>query len=180
MKPASKAVEVLRADGLDPDPAREFEQAMHEYRNATGRMFPTWSEVLEVLKSLGYQKLSPASGAPKLLIVEDHRATRSALRDLFKIKGYEVWTASTVAEAVALLEIPPQCLILDLMLPDGEGETVLRKVRANDLTTRVVVCTGSGDQRRLEAIKALSPHLLLRKPVALADLCLACESVLAG
>ncbi|HWE39395.1 MAG TPA: hypothetical protein VG406_22785 [Isosphaeraceae bacterium] len=34
----------------------EFMQAMHEYKSRSGRMFPTWSEVLEVLRSLGYEK----------------------------------------------------------------------------------------------------------------------------
>ncbi len=34
----------------------EFMEAMHEYKQTSGRMFPTWSEVLEVLKSLGYEK----------------------------------------------------------------------------------------------------------------------------
>ena len=35
---------------------REFMQAMQQYKHRSGRMFPTWSEVLEVLKELGYQK----------------------------------------------------------------------------------------------------------------------------
>lgn len=34
----------------------EFMQAMHTYKQRSGRMFPTWSEVLEVLRSLGYEK----------------------------------------------------------------------------------------------------------------------------
>ena len=34
----------------------EFMQAMQAYKLSSGRMFPTWSEVLEVLRSLGYQK----------------------------------------------------------------------------------------------------------------------------
>jgi hypothetical protein len=34
----------------------EFLQAMTDYKQSSGRMFPTWSEVLEVLKSLGYAK----------------------------------------------------------------------------------------------------------------------------
>lgn len=37
----------------------EFMQAMHEYKTRSGRMFPTWSEVLEVLRSLGYEKAQP-------------------------------------------------------------------------------------------------------------------------
>jgi hypothetical protein len=34
----------------------EFMQAIQVYKQKSGRMFPTWSEVLEVLQSLGYQK----------------------------------------------------------------------------------------------------------------------------
>jgi hypothetical protein len=30
--------------------------AMQEYKKRSGRMFPTWSEVLEVLQALGYHK----------------------------------------------------------------------------------------------------------------------------
>jgi hypothetical protein len=35
---------------------RELMRAMQEYRERSGRMFPTWSEVLEVLERLGYEK----------------------------------------------------------------------------------------------------------------------------
>ena len=34
----------------------EFMLAMQEYKKSSGRMFPTWSEVLEVLQTLGYEK----------------------------------------------------------------------------------------------------------------------------
>ena len=34
----------------------EFMQAMQLYKEWSGRMFPTWSEVLEVLQGLGYSK----------------------------------------------------------------------------------------------------------------------------
>ena len=30
--------------------------AMQEYKKSSGRMFPTWSEVLEVLRAIGYMK----------------------------------------------------------------------------------------------------------------------------
>ena len=42
----------------DSDPAEQFQAAMRAYRDTSGRMFPTWSEVLEVLQSLGYRKLA--------------------------------------------------------------------------------------------------------------------------
>jgi hypothetical protein len=48
----------------------EFLQAMQEYKRSSGRMFPTWSEVLEVLRRLGSSRdaekasLSGSSGSP--------------------------------------------------------------------------------------------------------------------
>jgi hypothetical protein len=48
------------ADPASPPPspadAAEFEAAMAEYKRRSGRQFPTWSEVLEVLRALGYAK----------------------------------------------------------------------------------------------------------------------------
>lgn len=38
-----------------------FQAAMDAYKQESGRMFPTWSEVLEVLRALGYEKPGPAS-----------------------------------------------------------------------------------------------------------------------
>lgn len=42
----------------------EFMQAMDAYKRTSGRMFPTCSEVLEVLKSLGYGKLPTVASLP--------------------------------------------------------------------------------------------------------------------
>ncbi|GIW87747.1 MAG: hypothetical protein KatS3mg108_2071 [Isosphaeraceae bacterium] len=65
---ATRAAQARQASGRRPfvDPATcerdynadelEFMNAMQEYKQRSGRMFPTWSEVLEVLRSLGYHK----------------------------------------------------------------------------------------------------------------------------
>ncbi len=53
-----------RQPAADPTPAAaglapaelEFLAAIQEYKQQSGRMFPTWSEVLEVLTGLGYRK----------------------------------------------------------------------------------------------------------------------------
>jgi hypothetical protein len=41
----------------------EFMNAMETYKLQSGRMFPTWSEALEVLKHLGYQKPTSTSSS---------------------------------------------------------------------------------------------------------------------
>ena len=68
---ASRAASARNASGrrrfVDPttcekdynEDEMEFMAAMQLYKQASGRMFPTWSEVLEVLKGIGYEKLGP-------------------------------------------------------------------------------------------------------------------------
>jgi hypothetical protein len=43
-----------------------FMKAMDQYKRANRRPFPTWSEVLEVLRSLGYRKTEVATALPGL------------------------------------------------------------------------------------------------------------------
>jgi hypothetical protein len=43
-----------------------FMKAMDQYKRANRRPFPTWSEVLEVLRSLGYRKIEEATELPGL------------------------------------------------------------------------------------------------------------------
>lgn len=42
---------------------QEFMRAMEEYKQASGRQFPTWCEVLEVLQRLGYEKPGPGASS---------------------------------------------------------------------------------------------------------------------
>jgi len=39
----------------------EFMKAMDDYKRRSGRQFPTWSEVLEVIRSLGYRQVAEQS-----------------------------------------------------------------------------------------------------------------------
>lgn len=43
----------------------EFMQAMQSYKTTSGRLFPTWGEVLQVVHRLGYQKLGPMESISK-------------------------------------------------------------------------------------------------------------------
>src|SRR4051812_23317225 len=58
----------------------EFMQAMHDYKQTSGRMFPTWSEVLEVLQTLGYEKPGRPAGPARLLPVAKKVAPTKAAK----------------------------------------------------------------------------------------------------
>jgi DNA-binding response OmpR family regulator len=71
--------------------------------------------------------------AATILVVEDHRATRTFLADNLSADGFEVLEADTLADARHLLERSfPDLAIVDLGLPDGDGLDLLAHVRDAD------------------------------------------------
>jgi len=106
---------------------------------------------------------------PKLLIVEDDVAMRTVWQVVFSQRGWDVTVAVTLAEGLAALDPPPDYLILDLRLPDGGGEAILRKVRDDKLKTRVAVTTGSDNRDQLRLVKSLGPEAFFEKPINVAD-----------
>lgn len=105
-----------------------------------------------------------------LLVVEDDRVSRDALRVLARHMGFEVHLAADLREATLyLLEKIPDVLILDLMLPDGHGSTLLAAVRKRGLATKVAVVTAITDQTELHKVLSLSPDALFGKPIDVND-----------
>jgi DNA-binding response OmpR family regulator len=106
----------------------------------------------------------------RVLLVEDDWRTHNALRKILSKLGWDVQSAMTVSGGLSLVDQHPDALILDLMLPDGDGAAVLRKARIVSPSTRIAVTTGVEDHTRLEEIQNLQPDALLRKPLELDDL----------
>jgi DNA-binding NtrC family response regulator len=107
-----------------------------------------------------------------LMIVEDDPSSRASLGSIFARRGWAICSAGTLSQAMALLDhgLVPDCLVLDLVLPDGNGEEILSKIRRDGLKTRVAVCTGAQDPVNLSRVRSMSPNGLLRKPVDLDEL----------
>jgi DNA-binding response OmpR family regulator len=84
---------------------------------------------------------------------------------MFRLHGWDCKSAMTVREALDALGVPPDAVILDLMLPDGEGGDVLAAIRQRNLPSKVMVTTGSSDEKRLDWIRSLNPDGFMKKPV---------------
>ena len=80
-----------------------------------------------------------------ILVVDDEPKVRLLLRRCFESEGYEVTEAGSSAEAMQLLAQSTFDLVtLDLNLPDGDGLTVAREIRAR-LPVPIIMVTGKGD-----------------------------------
>ncbi len=94
----------------------------------------------------------------RILIVEDNHLNRLLIHDILELRGHEVHEAATVEEARrALATVRPDLLLLDVQIPGGGGEAIIREVRRRaDLNDLPIVAVTSlampGDRERLLSI----------------------------
>ena len=83
----------------------------------------------------------------KILVIEDDRATRKALQQLFEPEGYMVETAQDGAQGIAAFRASkPNFVILDLRMPKVGGQDVCRHIRKESEEVPIIILTGSADE----------------------------------
>jgi CheY-like chemotaxis protein len=109
---------------------------------------------------------------PHVLIVEDNELVTGALRVLFEETGRRVTIAHSVAEAVkAGSADPPDLLLLDLRLPDGDGLEVARGLADNGVHPKATVAlTGNDDEAARQRCTVAGCTEVMLKPVATREL----------
>jgi two-component system, OmpR family, response regulator MprA len=107
----------------------------------------------------------------KLLIVDDDRALRDALRRVLSLAGYEIVAAAAGLEALGLLsEQAPDALILDIGLPDVSGLEVCRRLRAQGQRLPVLMLTArDAVENRIDGLDAGADDYLV-KPFDIGEL----------
>ena len=66
----------------------------------------------------------------KVLVVEDDPWSQRLVCDVLEMRGHSVLVANTVDEARAQLANQPEVVLLDIHIPGGGGELLLREIRA--------------------------------------------------
>ncbi len=108
---------------------------------------------------------------PELLIVDDDRAIRRSLELHLQGRGFAVRTAADLGEAeAAWRERAPDLVILDLMLPDGEGIDLLERMTGEGSTAKVVMITGHHDMEKATAAIGAGAFDYVHKPLDVDDL----------
>lgn len=106
----------------------------------------------------------------KVLLVEDDRELRTTLRESLQVEGYEVAAAASLADAHALLaNTEVDIVLLDLGLPDGDGETLLMALRRGCSTPVIVISARETDDPKIRLLDAGADDFLV-KPFSLREL----------
>lgn len=77
-------------------------------------------------------KVKAQTKSTTILLVDDEKAYREAVTEVLHSRGYTVVQAGSAAEAVRVLEaVTPDLIMLDVMMPEIDGMTLLRQLASN-------------------------------------------------
>lgn len=102
----------------------------------------------------------------KIAIVEDDQAISQMYRFKFEAEGFEVETAENGRLGLELAEsMKPDVILLDLMMPEMNGEEMLAKLRATawGKKIKVVILTNKGEQEIPATVKSLGVSSVILK-----------------
>jgi DNA-binding response OmpR family regulator len=102
----------------------------------------------------------------KIAIIEDDQAISQMYRLKFDAEGYEVETASNGKIGLDLAEhMRPDIILLDLMMPEMNGDEMLEKMRATSWgkDIKVIILTNVGEQEAPDKLKSLDVRRFIVK-----------------
>jgi len=101
----------------------------------------------------------------KILVIEDDRATRKALQQLFEAEGFAVEAAQNGAEGLAVFRSArPSFVVLDLQMPHVGGRDVCREIRKQSEDVPIIILTGSVDEVNRVLLLELGADAYVTKP----------------
>ncbi len=95
----------------------------------------------------------------KVAIIEDDAAISQMYRIKFETEGYEIDTAENGKLGLELIEkMKPDMVLLDLMMPEMNGDEMLQKLRKTPFgkDVKVIILTNMGESEAPQSIKGLN------------------------
>ncbi len=107
----------------------------------------------------------------KILIVEDEPDMARGLKDILEFEGYRVVTAANGKDGLQhVAREEPDCIILDLMLPDVSGYQVCEQIRRRNVNAPIIMLTAkSQDYDKIRGLKVGADDYLT-KPFSVGEL----------
>ncbi|HEU4354052.1 MAG TPA: response regulator transcription factor, partial [Actinomycetota bacterium] len=116
--------------------------------------------------------------AQTILVVEDETKIRSLLRGYLERAGFSVLTTGSGAEALTLAATAaPDLVLLDLGLPDVQGETVAREIRRSGRTPILMLTAKAGEEDRIAGLE-MGADDYVTKPFSPQEIVLRVQAIL--
>jgi PAS domain S-box-containing protein len=112
----------------------------------------------------------PASGSGTVLLVDDEESVRNPTRAMLARLGYQVIEAADGCEAMSQFEANRssiRCVLLDLSMPNMDGEETFRALRSSAPSVPVIISSGYGEHETAARFTDAEPAAVIQKPYTL-------------
>lgn len=114
----------------------------------------------------------------RILVIDDSAIARRLARSTFEQEGYEVTEAENGSTGLELIRSQaPDCVVLDLLMPEMTGQDLLQEIRREELDVPVIVITADVQTTTQKECLELGAAAVLHKPRDAEELVNAVRSV---
>ncbi len=107
----------------------------------------------------------------RILVIEDEPDIVRGIRDALEFEGFETQSAGTGAEGLsAAIDWAPDCVLLDLMLPDDNGYRVCETLRSRDPVVPIIILTAKAQEADKVRGLEVGADDYVTKPFSVAEL----------
>lgn len=114
-----------------------------------------------------------------VLVIDDDESSREAIAQFLETSGYAVSCAGSFTQAMGILaQEGVKVVVTDLVMPNGDGMSVLKHVKGTDASVGVILATGYGTvENAVSAMREGADHYLI-KPINLKELRITIERII--
>jgi two-component system KDP operon response regulator KdpE len=106
----------------------------------------------------------------RALLVEDDPTIVDLIRSNLAVRGFDTVVSTSAGRALRLLETEsPDIVLLDLMLPDGDGMELCRQIRERSSVAVIVVSARGGERDKVTALN-MGADDYMTKPFSVEEL----------
>ncbi len=106
----------------------------------------------------------------KILLVDDEKQFVDTLSERLEMRGFTAHVAYDGPQALEMVKMPTDVIVLDLRMPGMDGFEVLRAVKKSNPDVQVIILTGHGGDAEEKTAYRMGAYSFLRKPMDIDDL----------
>jgi PAS domain S-box-containing protein len=132
--------------------------------------FPTVTKTSKKARKVVKKSKKEWKGSGTIILADDEQTVLDMCKEMLEYLGFEVLIATDGVEAVDLYKKNHdkiRCIILDLTMPNMDGEEALEEIQKLDASAKIIISSGYGEMQILQRFASKKLAAFIQKPYKL-------------